>query len=117
MHDRRAALTAIAGAASLALTLSACGSGQNSEGGSKGGTIGIAMPTQSSERWITDGKSVVQDLQAQGYKTKLVYGENDPETQVSQIQNLIKQGVDALVIAVTRSVRVGSVSCVYPVED
>ncbi|GHK01027.1 sugar ABC transporter substrate-binding protein [Streptomyces sp. Y2F8-2] len=99
MLDRRAALAAIAGAASLALTLSACGSGQNSEGSSKGGTIGIAMPTQSSERWITDGKSVVQDLQAQGYKTKLVYGENDPKTQVSQIQSLIKQGVDALIIA------------------
>ncbi|MFJ8359299.1 multiple monosaccharide ABC transporter substrate-binding protein [Streptomyces sp. NPDC093984] len=99
MHDRRAALAAIAGAATLALTLSACGSGQNSEDSSKGGTIGIAMPTQSSARWITDGKSVVQDLQAKGYKTKLVYGENNPKTQVSQIENLIKQGVDALIIA------------------
>ncbi|MFF4346402.1 multiple monosaccharide ABC transporter substrate-binding protein [Streptomyces sp. NPDC001530] len=101
MRNRRAVLAAIAGAASLALTLSACG--QNSEGSSqsssKGGTIGIAMPTQASERWITDGKSVVEDLKAKGYKTKLVYGEDDPKTQVSQIENLIKQGVDALIIA------------------
>ncbi|MFI7399551.1 multiple monosaccharide ABC transporter substrate-binding protein [Streptomyces sp. NPDC049541] len=104
MRTRRAALAAVAGAASLALTLSACG--QSSEGGSKedkgsakGGTIGIAMPTKSSERWIADGKNVVKDLQAKGYKTKLVYGEDDPDQQVSQIENLITQGVKGLIIA------------------
>ncbi|MFC3576682.1 multiple monosaccharide ABC transporter substrate-binding protein [Streptomyces yaanensis] len=104
MRTRRAALAAVAGAASLALTLSACG--QNSDGGSKedkgsakGGTIGIAMPTKSSERWITDGANVVKDLEAKGYKTKLVFGEDDPDQQVSQIENLITQGVKALIVA------------------
>lgn len=104
MRTRRAALTAIAGAASLALTLSACG--QDSKGGSeestgsaKGGTIGIAMPTKSSERWIADGNNVVKNLQAKGYKTKLVYGEDDPDQQVSQIENLITQGVKGLIVA------------------
>ncbi|WP_028807451.1 multiple monosaccharide ABC transporter substrate-binding protein [Streptomyces canus] len=104
MRTRRAALTAIAGAASLALTLSACG--QDSKGGSeestgsaKGGTIGIAMPTKSSERWIADGNNVVKELQAKGYKTKLVYGEDDPDQQVSQIENLITQGVKGLIVA------------------
>ncbi|OIJ66235.1 multiple monosaccharide ABC transporter substrate-binding protein [Streptomyces mangrovisoli] len=104
MRNRRAAFAAIAGAASLALTLSACG--QNSSGGSKeksssakGGTIGIAMPTKSSERWIADGNNVVKNLQSKGYKTKLVYGEDDPDTQVSQIENLITQGVKGLIIA------------------
>ncbi|MET8636983.1 multiple monosaccharide ABC transporter substrate-binding protein [Streptomyces sp. NPDC004096] len=104
MRTRRAALAAMASAASLALTLSACG--QNSEGGSKedkgstkGGTIGIAMPTKSSERWISDGNNVVKNLQAKGYKTKLVYGEDDPDTQVSQIENLITQGVKGLIVA------------------
>ncbi|MEU6138914.1 multiple monosaccharide ABC transporter substrate-binding protein [Streptomyces sp. NPDC047081] len=104
MRTRRSALTLIAGAASLALTLSACG--QSSEGGSKessgsakGGTIGIAMPTKSSERWIADGKNVVKDLEAKGYKTKLVYGEDDPDQQVSQIENLITQGVKGLIVA------------------
>ncbi|GAA3821727.1 sugar ABC transporter substrate-binding protein [Streptomyces coacervatus] len=104
MRTRRSALTLIAGAASLALTLSACG--QSGEGGSKekagsakGGTIGIAMPTKSSERWIADGKNVVKDLEAKGYKTKLVYGEDDPDQQVSQIENLITQGVKGLIVA------------------
>ncbi|MBL1080911.1 sugar-binding protein [Streptomyces actinomycinicus] len=101
MRNRRAALAA---AASLALTLTACG--QSGEGGSKekpggteGATIGIAMPTKSSERWISDGRNVVKDLEAKGYKTKLVYGEDDPEQQVSQIENLITQGVKGLIIA------------------
>jgi putative multiple sugar transport system substrate-binding protein len=104
MRTRRAALAAIATAASLALTLSACG--QDSEGGSEegkgsteGATIGIAMPTKSSERWIADGKNVVADLESKGYKTKLVYGEDDPDQQVSQIENLITQGVKALIVA------------------
>lgn len=104
MINRRAALSAIATSAALALTLTACG--QSSEGGSeeeagsaKGGTIGISMPTKSSERWIADGKNVVADLEAKGYKTSLVYGEDDPENQVSQIENLITKGVKALIIA------------------
>nr|WP_093907836.1 multiple monosaccharide ABC transporter substrate-binding protein [Streptomyces sp. cf386] len=104
MRTRRAALAAIASAASLALTLSACG--QSGEGGSKddsgsaeGATIGIAMPTKSSERWIADGKNVVADLESKGYKTKLVYGEDDPDQQVGQIENLITQGVKALIVA------------------
>lgn len=104
MRTRKATFAAVATAASLALTLSACG--QDSEGGSddtggsaKGGTIGIAMPTKSSERWIADGNNVVKDLQSKGYKTKLVYGEDDPDQQVSQIENLITQGVKALIVA------------------
>ncbi|MFD8418787.1 multiple monosaccharide ABC transporter substrate-binding protein [Streptomyces sp. NPDC059466] len=97
MRNRRAALAALAGAVSVALTLSACG--KDDKGSPEEGTIGIAMPTQASERWIADGKNVVKDLQAKGYKTKLVYGEDDPKTQVSQIQDLITQGVSALIIA------------------
>ncbi|WP_373559207.1 multiple monosaccharide ABC transporter substrate-binding protein [Streptomyces sp. SA15] len=104
MRTRRAAFAAIAASASLALTLSACG--QSGEGGSEegsgsseGATIGIAMPTKSSERWIADGKNVEADLKSKGYKTKLVYGEDDPDQQVSQVENLITQGVKALIIA------------------
>src|SRR3954452_11798546 len=114
MRNRRAALAAIAGAASLALTLSACG--QSGDGGSKaeagdskGGTIGIAMPTKSSERWITDGANVEKDLKAKGYKTKLVFGEDDPDQQVSQIENLITQGVKALIVAAIDNKSLGNV--------
>ena len=39
--------------------------------------IGIAMPTKSSERWIADGKNMVKQFKAAGYKTDLQYGEDD----------------------------------------
>jgi putative multiple sugar transport system substrate-binding protein len=114
MRNRRAALAAIASAATLALTLTACG--QNSEGGSKqekgsakGGTIGIAMPTKSSERWITDGNNVKKDLESKGYRTTLVFGEDDPDQQVSQIENLITQGVKALIVAAIDNKSLGNV--------
>ncbi|MFF7448424.1 MULTISPECIES: substrate-binding domain-containing protein [unclassified Streptomyces] len=98
MLNRRAVL---AGAASLALTLSACGKeNEGSAGsGSGGGTVGIAMPTRASDRWLMDGKSVVDRLKDMGYKSKLVYGDDDPKAQVAQIGQLVKDGVDALIIA------------------
>ncbi|MFF4034163.1 multiple monosaccharide ABC transporter substrate-binding protein [Streptomyces sviceus] len=101
MFNRRTALASLAGAASLALTASACGqsSVRSSEGTSVGGTVGVAMPTRSSDRWLTDGRSIVKDLKGKGYKAKLVYGDDDPKAQISQIENLIRQRVDALIIA------------------
>ncbi|MGW9388509.1 multiple monosaccharide ABC transporter substrate-binding protein [Streptomyces globisporus] len=103
MTNRRAALPLLAAATACALLLTACG--QNSEGGSreKSGddarTIGIAMPTKSSERWIADGRNMTASLKKAGFRTTLQYGEDDPDQQVSQIENMITQGVDALVIA------------------
>lgn len=32
------------------------------------GTVGVSMPTKSSTRWISDGKSMVDALTAKGYK-------------------------------------------------
>ncbi|NDU99851.1 multiple monosaccharide ABC transporter substrate-binding protein [Pseudoroseicyclus tamaricis] len=63
------------------------------------GTIGIAMPTQSSARWISDGNSMVEQFEAAGYDTILQYAEDDIPTQLAQVENMITQGVDALVIA------------------
>lgn len=66
---------------------------------SDGKTIGILMPTKSSERWINDGNDMVKGLKALGYSTDLQYAEDVVETQVSQAENLITKGVSALVIA------------------
>jgi putative multiple sugar transport system substrate-binding protein len=63
------------------------------------GTVGIAMPTQSSTRWISDGNSMVEQFTAAGYGTDLQYAEDDIPTQLSQIENMITKGVDVLVIA------------------
>ncbi|MFN3972158.1 MAG: multiple monosaccharide ABC transporter substrate-binding protein [Gemmobacter sp.] len=63
------------------------------------GTIGIAMPTKSSARWISDGSSMVEQFQAAGYATDLQYAEDDIPNQLAQIENMITKGVSALVIA------------------
>ena len=63
------------------------------------GAVGIAMPTKSSSRWISDGDSMVKAFQEAGYTADLQYAEDDIPTQLSQIENMITSGVKALVIA------------------
>ncbi|MFI8631544.1 multiple monosaccharide ABC transporter substrate-binding protein [Microbacterium sp. NPDC077663] len=93
------------GIAAGALALTACAGGGNTaggggnEGGGDGGLIGVAMPTKSSERWIQDGDAVKKALEDQGYKVDLQYAEDDIPTQVSQIENMITKGAEALIIA------------------
>ena len=53
------------------------------------GTVGIAMPTKSSSRWISDGQSMVKEFQAKGYKTDLQYAEDDIPNQLAQVENMI----------------------------
>ncbi len=65
----------------------------------EGGRIGVAMPTQSSERWIKDGDNMKQKLEAMGYEVDLQYAEDDVQMQVSQIENMIASGAQCLVIA------------------
>jgi putative multiple sugar transport system substrate-binding protein len=63
------------------------------------GTVGIAMPTKSSARWISDGNSMVEQFTAAGYATDLQYAEDDIPNQLAQIENMITKGVNVLVIA------------------
>ena len=63
------------------------------------GTIGIAMPTKSSARWIADGDNMVKVLQAKGYKTDLQYADDDIPNQLAQVENMITKGAKVLVIA------------------
>lgn len=62
-------------------------------------TVGIAMPTKSSARWISDGNSMVEQFKAAGFGTDLQYAEDDIPNQLAQIENMITKGVDVLVIA------------------
>ncbi|PZQ46588.1 MAG: sugar ABC transporter substrate-binding protein [Rhodovulum sulfidophilum] len=63
------------------------------------GTVGIAMPTKSSARWISDGDAMVEQFQAAGYDTDLQYAEDDIPNQLAQVENMITKGVNVLVIA------------------
>lgn len=106
-------------AACMSLSLVACGGGdksntppaggsnagtsqsanQPSTGGSEAKTVGIAMPTQSLERWNRDGAYLDEQFKAAGYNTIVTYSDNKNEQQVNDIQNMLSQGVDLLIIA------------------
>ena len=99
-------------AACMSLSLVACGGGdksntppaggsnagtsqsanQPSTGGSEAKTVGIAMPTQSLERWNRDGAYLDEQFKAAGYKTIVTYSDNKNEQQVNDIQNMLSQG-------------------------
>ncbi|HCA85303.1 MAG TPA: sugar ABC transporter substrate-binding protein [Streptomyces sp.] len=105
MRTYRAA-GAVLAAALLAASLAACGQNANGVGrdsrkggDAKGGTIGLAMPTKSSERWIADGRNMAKQFEAKGYKTDLQFGNDDVDEQVAQIENMIAKGHKLIVIA------------------
>lgn len=85
-------------------TLSGCGRSTTTDqpaasGGQRSGTVGIAMPTKSSERWVADGNNMAEQFKKLGYDTDLQYGDDVVQNQVSQIENMITKGVKVLVIA------------------
>ncbi|WP_369132226.1 multiple monosaccharide ABC transporter substrate-binding protein [Modestobacter sp. I12A-02662] len=92
--------------AALAVGLVGCGGGGAGSGGSDAAdaapedlTIGVAMPTQTSERWIADGNNVKEQLEAAGYQVDLQYANDDIPTQSQQIDQMITEGADLLVVA------------------
>lgn len=101
-------ITIAAVGAVLALGLAACsGSGAGGGDDATGGatkdpsdlTVGVAMPTQTSERWIADGKAVKEGLEKAGYKVDLQYAGDDIPTQQQQIDQMITKGADLLILA------------------
>jgi len=61
--------------------------------------IGVAMPTQSLQRWNQDGANMKAQLEKKGYQVDLQYANNDVNTQIQQLENMITKGCKVLVIA------------------
>jgi len=72
--------------------LTGCGQGSSK-------LIGVAMPTQSLQRWNQDGANVKKMLEEKGYQVDLQYANNDVNLQIQQIENMITKGCKVLVIA------------------
>ena len=82
----------------LSFVLAGCGKDTQTSG--KGGKkVGVAMPTKDLQRWNQDGANMKKELEAAGYQVDLQYANNEIAQQVSQIENMITGGCDALVIA------------------
>lgn len=101
---------AAATGALLAFTLAACsGDGAGStddapdtnggEATADGGLVGVAMPTQTLERWIADGNAVKEGLEELGYEVDLQFANDDIPTQGQQIEQMITNGAEVLIIA------------------
>ncbi|GAB6090798.1 multiple monosaccharide ABC transporter substrate-binding protein [Spirochaeta dissipatitropha] len=81
---------------SVALTGGVFAAGQRDDGTP---LVGIAMPTQSSQRWIGDGNYMKEVLEERGYRVDLQYAEDSIDAQVAQLENMITRGASVLVIA------------------
>ena len=101
MKIKKILLATVAAGALLLTSCSGNATSGNGDGDSSGdgGLIGVAMPTKSSERWIQDGDAVKAALEGEGYTVDLQYAEDDIPTQVSQIENMITKGAEALIVA------------------
>lgn len=82
----------------MAFSFTGCTNG-GSGGEDKFDYVGIAMPTQSSTRWISDGNTMKDLLESKGYRVDLQYAEDNIEAQVAQVENMVTKGVNVLVIA------------------
>jgi putative multiple sugar transport system substrate-binding protein len=103
--SRRRLLYGSAGAA--VATMAGCSTG--GEASSLSGFTGIAMPTQTSDRWVIEGGFLEKQLQEAGYETILEYGDDDPELQISQIRTMIDRGVEFLIIGAIDNRSLGEV--------
>lgn len=65
----------------------------------EGELIGVAMPTNSLQRWNQDGNNMKTQLEKAGYKVILEFANNDVALQISQLENMILNDVKLLVVA------------------
>ncbi|MGO1265058.1 MAG: multiple monosaccharide ABC transporter substrate-binding protein [Microbacterium gubbeenense] len=100
-------MIALTGAVALGLGLAGCSSGADEAASSNGGdgaaaediTVGVAMPTETSERWIADGEAVESQLEEAGYDVDLQFANDDIPRQQQQLDQMITNGADILVVA------------------
>ncbi|SFE70681.1 putative multiple sugar transport system substrate-binding protein [Actinoplanes philippinensis] len=94
---RWVACTAVA---AVLITTSGCDDGAEPAAApaTERGTVGLALPTTTSERWIADGENMVRQFELLGYRTEMQYGEDDVQKQIDQIEQMVDHKVRALVI-------------------
>jgi len=82
----------------------ACGSDDGGEGGGAAAgngesfKIGVAMKTQLQRRWQFDVRAMQEQARKYGDELVIQWANDDPNMQASQVENLLSQGVDALII-------------------
>ena len=104
IHNRRSVILG-GTAAAAALGLAACGGtgagsgGPDPDAAPEDQTVGVAMPTQTYERWVADGNNIKKGLEDKGFTVDMQYADDDIPTQQQQIDQMINSGVSVLLIA------------------
>lgn len=82
------------------LTAAGCSVGAEPGGTAKseGPVIGVAMKTQQERRWAFDFAAMEKQVQAMGGTVLVQWANNDAEAQTEQVENLLSQGIDALIL-------------------
>ncbi|MFV0527452.1 MAG: substrate-binding domain-containing protein [Lachnospiraceae bacterium] len=94
----------------MMVLVAGCGSTANDSGGSAGSeetseaseeqtqdiVIGVALPTAQEERWVRDREAIEAAAKELGVEVLVQVANNDSDKQYSQIENLVAQGVDAI---------------------
>jgi putative multiple sugar transport system substrate-binding protein len=85
----------------LVLAVSGCGGddGDDIAAAPDRGSVGIAMPTKKSERWIADGDNLARQFTLLGYRPDVQYAEDDVKAQIAQLDAMVAGGAKALVVA------------------
>ncbi|MEQ8155954.1 MAG: substrate-binding domain-containing protein [Clostridiaceae bacterium] len=60
--------------------------------------IGVSLPTQREERWVRDKDTMESYAKEKGVALKIEIADFDSAKQVSQVEKLISQGIDALIL-------------------
>ena len=60
--------------------------------------VGISMPTKTLERCSRDGTYLEQHFKEAGYDTILTYADNNIDTQVNDLQNMLADEVSLLIV-------------------
>jgi len=62
-----------------------------------GTQVGIVLPIQA-DRWVQDGIRINNALSAAGYTSQILFSQDNPATEKTNVETLITQGIKALII-------------------
>lgn len=113
MHKKLIAGVGIALIAGLAL--SGCSSRDSSGSADstsikKGDTIGVALPSKTSQNWVLAGAAFEKSIEAAGFKADIQYAaaSNTVSDQQSQISGMVTKGDKAIIIGAQDGSQLGS---------
>lgn len=90
-------------AATTAAAAQATEAAKEASGKEEGFTIGVAFANENGARWHYDEKYMVETIEAAGGKALVQWANYDQTKQENQVDNLITQGIDALILIAVSS--------------